>query len=75
MSNTSEPPAPTAPPSTQQPPSTSDELAAMEILYKNTKATENNATSVAPWLLEEFTTHKNRLIKGQFQTSHTPPLL
>lgn len=46
-------------------PSTPDELAAMEALYKNTKATDNSATSVAPWLLEEFTTHKNRLIKGQ----------
>jgi hypothetical protein len=63
-SNQTDTPAVNPEPS-QQIPSTPDELAAMEILYKNAKATDNNTTSVAPWLLAEFTTHKNRLIKGQ----------
>jgi len=71
MSATSENPAPSdiLPPPSQPPPSTPDELAAMEILFKNTKATDNSSTSVAPWLLAEFTTHKNRLIKGQYNTN------
>ena len=56
-------PAPVSPP--QAPPSSPDELAAMEILFKNTKATDNSSTSVAPWLLAEFNTHKSRLIKGE----------
>jgi hypothetical protein len=45
-------------------PSSPDEVEAMEAMFKNAKATENEPTSVAPWLLKDFTTHKNRLIKG-----------
>lgn len=49
-----------APPPHQPSP---DEIAAIETLYKNTKANDG-ITSVAPWLLQEFSLHKARLIKG-----------
>jgi hypothetical protein len=64
MSSISEQHSPMPPPPTQPPISSPDEIAEMEALYKNTKAQEAEVTSVAPWLLNEFTTHKNRLIKG-----------
>jgi hypothetical protein len=36
----------------------------MDQLVKNLKPTENDNTSVAGWLLKEFTIHKDRIIKG-----------
>jgi hypothetical protein len=51
----------TPPPPPHQP--SPDEVAAMESLYKNTKATDKE-TTVAHWLLQEFTTHKARITKG-----------
>jgi len=72
MSDISDPTS-NMPSSTQAPPPTPDEIAAMEALYKITKATDTEITSVAPWLLKEFTTHKSRLIKG-IDYIKTPPL-
>jgi hypothetical protein len=40
-----------------------DEVAAIEALYKNTKANDGEIT-VAPWLFQEFSVHKARIIKG-----------
>lgn len=46
------------PMSTQE---TNDQL---EEMYKDIAPKESDTTSVAPWLLQDYQTHKERLIKG-----------
>jgi hypothetical protein len=51
-------------PSTQSPPTTQDMESQVRAMMENIQPKQDSDLSVASWLLQDFNSHKERLIKG-----------